>query len=378
MSEYYNNCAERSYKANSSKHLLAAIPLDGILLTLLLLLITFGLFILYSASCQSLAMVTKQASRAFLGLVLMFGIACLPTQPIRRASPYLYIISLILLIAVLVVGKMGQGAQRWLSLGFMRFQPSELIKLAMPMMLAWYLQHQTLPLKGRSLAVSLVIILFPALLTIKQPDLGTAIVIMLSGVCVLLLAGTPKRVIFMGVILLLCSCPVIWHGLHGYQKQRILTFLHPESDPLGAGYHILQSKIALGSGGFWGKGYLMGTQSHLLFLPEHTTDFIFAVAGEELGWLGCLLILMLYAAIGLRCLFISMTAQHTYDRLISATLGILFFLSALINTGMVMGLLPVVGVPLTFISYGGSSMLTALVGFGIIMSVHSHKKLLSS
>ncbi|PIZ03872.1 MAG: rod shape-determining protein RodA [Gammaproteobacteria bacterium CG_4_10_14_0_8_um_filter_38_16] len=352
--------------------------LDPFLLLGLIALATIGLFILYSASNASSVVVEKQAYRLALSFALMCLFAQIPYQYYKQWAPWLYGISFALLLAVLVVGKVDMGARRWLSLGFFRFQPSEIMTLAMPIMLAWYLSEKELPPTYSVMLIAGVMILMPALFIAKEPDLGTAIVVTLAGFFVLLLAGMRWRIIgALGALLVLLS-PVIWHFMHTYQKDRVLTFLNPERDPLGSGYHIIQSKIAIGSGGIFGKGWMHGTQSHLSFLPAHTTDFIFAVSGEELGLIGCFAIIFIFLLIFARCLYISLQAQDNFTRLLSGTIGLTFIASAFINLGMVTGILPVVGVPLPLVSYGGSSMISLMINFGIIMSIHTHRRLWSS
>lgn len=290
----------------------------------------------------------------------------------------IYVLGLFLLLAVMVMGKIGKGAQRWLDLGLFRFQPSEIMKLAVPMMAAWYFSILSKPLRLKDLFVAALIIFIPALLIAKQPDLGTAIMVSSAGLCVVFLAGISTRIIFLIAAAIGLAAPVLWHFLHDYQKQRLITLLNPEHDPLGAGYHIIQSKIAIGSGGLLGKGWLEGSQSHLNFLPEHATDFIFAVNGEEFGFMGGLIIIILIALIALRGLYIAYNAQTLYTRLLAASLAMSFFLSGFVNIGMVMGILPVVGVPLPLISYGGTAMVTFLAGFGVLMSISTHKILFNS
>ncbi len=350
--------------------------LDLPLLLLLLLVMFLGFFILYSASNENINMVWQQVAHILIALLVMILLAQIPPWLYERWSPWFFGISLLALLAVLVVGHISLGARRWISLGFIRFQPSDLMKLAIPMALAWYLSHRELPPKWKDILITGLIILIPAAITMKEPDLGSAIILIASGACVLLLAGLSWRLILGGLTLIIAAIPVFWHFMHAYQKQRILTFLNPERDPLGTGYHIIQSKIAIGSGGLFGKGWLQGTQSHLHFLPEHATDFIFAVAGEEFGLIGCFILLSLYVVITLRCLYIAQQAQSTYARLLAGSLGFLFFISAFVNMGMVTGILPVVGLPLPLISYGGTSMITILASFGIIMSIEGHKSLL--
>ena len=284
-----------------------------------------------------------------------------------------------MLIAVLVIGEVGKGAQRWLDLGLFRFQPSEIMKLAVPMMVAWFLSEHGLPPSGRRLLMATFILLVPTLLVAKQPDLGTALLIASSGLFVLLLAGLRWRVVFGIVVILAAAAPVVWNYLlHDYQRRRVLTFLNPENDPLGAGYHIIQSTIAIGSGGAYGKGWLNGTQSHLDFLPERSTDFIFAVFSEEFGFLGALLLLALYLMIIGRGLYIAFQAQDTYSRLLAGSITLTFFVYLFVNIGMVSGILPVVGVPLPLISYGGTSMVTLMAGFGMLMAIRTHRKLIAT
>ncbi|MDA9272011.1 rod shape-determining protein RodA [bacterium] len=352
--------------------------IDLPLLGLLLLLISLGLIILYSASNENMAMVFRQSIRLALALSVMIIFAFIPPHKYKLWTPWIYGFGLALLVAVMVMGKIGKGAQRWLDLGFFRFQPSEIMKLAVPMMAAWYIDRKSLPIQLRTLSVAALLIFIPALLIAKQPDLGTAIMVMAAGLCVIFLAGIPMRIVFLVILGMGSAAPLLWHVMHDYQKQRILTLLNPEHDPLGTGYHIIQSKIAIGSGGAFGKGWLTGSQSHLNFLPEHATDFIFAVSGEEFGFVGSLLLIVLVVLISLRSLSIAIDAQTTYTRLLAASLAMTFFLSAFVNIGMVMGILPVVGIPLPLVSYGGSAMITFLASFGILMSVSSHRILFNN
>ncbi len=353
--------------------------LDLPLLGGLLLLAAVGLGVLYSAGGESEALMQRQFLRlgvAFAALLLMAQIS---PQTLFRWTPWLYAAGIGMLLAVLALGVTGKGAQRWLDLGIIRFQPSEMMKLVVPMMVAWYLAERPLPPSPRHLAVALVLVLFPTLLIAKQPDLGTSLLIASSGIFVLLFSGIRWRLIGYSIILAVPSALLLWHfGMHSYQKQRVLTFLNPESDPLGAGYHIIQSKIAIGSGGVYGKGWLNGTQSHLEFLPERHTDFIFAVFGEEFGLMGILMLLGLYLLIVLRGLWIAAQGQETYCRLLAGGLIMTFLVYLFVNIGMVSGLLPVVGLPLPLVSYGGSSMVTLLASFGILMSIHTHRRLLKS
>jgi len=356
--------------------LFARMHLDLPLLTGIILLVSFGLIILYSATGEDLWQVEKQAIRLSVALVVMLVLAQIHPNTLRRWSPWLYLAGVLLLAAVLIAGQVGKGAQRWLDLGFMRFQPSELVKLATPMMLAWFLSEKPLPPNWKYLLVSLILIILPVLMIAKQPDLGTSILVASSGLFLLFLSGIYWRLILVIGLLAAAAAPTLWYMLHDYQRQRVLTFLNPESDPLGAGYHIIQSKIAIGSGGVYGKGWLNGTQSQLEFLPERHTDFIFAVVGEEFGLVGVVILLSLYTFIILRGLYISTRAQDTYSRLLGGALILVFFVYLFVNTGMVSGLLPVVGVPLPLVSYGGTSLVTLMASFGILMSIHTHRKLL--
>ncbi len=343
----------------------------------IVLLLAIGLTILYSADNQSWTLLTRQLLWALLSLSVMLIFAQIPPRKYYQWAPWFFSASVLLLAAVLVMGHSSKGAQRWLNLGIFQFQPSEMVKLAMPMMLAWYLEKKSLPPSLTTLFISGILLLIPLSLAAKQPDLGTGLMIVFTGICVLLLAGIRWRHVILILVSLGCMTPFLWHFLHDYQRQRILTFLQPESDPLNTGYHIMQSKIAIGSGGIWGKGYLNGTQSHLQFLPEHATDFIFGVVGEEFGLIGSLALIATLTFIVIRGLYISSQAQDTFSRLLAGSLSLTFFLSFFVNIGMVTGILPVVGVPLPLISYGGSAMITIMAGFGIIMSIHTHRNLLT-
>lgn len=357
--------------------LLADLHLDLPLLTGLILLCGFGLMVLYSASGEDMNQLMRQLIRLGLAFTVMIALAQVHPSQIRRWSPWLFGIGVVMLLAVLIIGEVGKGAQRWLNLGFFRFQPSELVKMAVPMMVAWFLAEKSLPPKWSRLAVAAVMILVPVLLIARQPDLGTSLLVASAGIFVLFLAGLSWRFIGGMILTAIPSAWILWEwGMREYQRDRVLTFLNPESDPLGTGYHIIQSKIAIGSGGLYGKGWLNGTQAHLEFLPERTTDFIFAVLAEEFGFTGILLLLLIYLFIILRGLYIAAQAQDTFSRLLGGALTLVFFVYLFVNTGMVSGILPVVGVPLPLISYGGTSLVTIMAGFGILMSIHTHRKLL--
>jgi len=365
--------------ASNSHSIFRRIHLDPPLLGGLLLLAGLGLVILYSASGQSEAMIWRQVTRLGISFGVMLLLAQVSPDTLLRWTHWIFGVGLAMLIAVLILGEIGKGAQRWLGIGGVRFQPSELMKLAVPMMVAWYFAEKSLPPRFTHVAIALMLVMVPTLLIAKQPDLGTALLIATAGMFVLLFAGLSWRLIGIASVL---SVPLAWllwqFGMHGYQRQRVLTFLNPESDPLGTGYHIIQSKIAIGSGGLYGKGWLNGTQSHLEFLPERHTDFIFAVLSEEFGLMGALFLLTIYLFIVWRGLYIASQAQDTFSRLLAGGLVMTFMVYVFVNIGMVSGLLPVVGVPLPLVSYGGSSMVTLMASFGILMSIHTHRKLLKS
>lgn len=349
--------------------------LDLPLLGALTLLAFIGLATLYSAGDESLSLVGGQAGRFVLGGAMLLLVSRIPPTTLRTWTPWLYVFSVMLLGVVAVLGE-GRGAYRWLDLGVVRFQPSELCKLTMPMMVAWYLHPRPLPPRWKDILMVGVLIAVPAGLIAEQPDLGTALLVAGAGAFALFLSGMGWRRIALLLGLVAAALPVAWHFMHDYQRQRVMTFLNPESDPLGTGWHIIQSKIAVGSGGVFGKGWHHGTQSRLEFLPEHTTDFIFAVFGEEFGLIGALALVALYAFIIWRSLWIATEARDTYSRLLSGAIGMSFFVYVMVNGGMITGLLPVVGVPLPLVSYGGTSAVSLLTGFGVLMSVHAHRKLL--
>jgi rod shape determining protein RodA len=350
--------------------------IDPFLLGGLLILISVGIIILYSADGASITVLFRQGLRLGAAFLVMIIFAQIPPRKYYQWAPYIFGFGTLLLIATLIIGHTGKGAQRWLSLGVVKFQPSEIMKLAVPMMLAWYFNDKELPPSLGTLFLASLMLIIPVGLTAIQPDLGTAIIIACCGASVFVLAGISWRIIVTLAVAALGSFPVLWHYImHDYQRERVLTFLNPERDPLGSGYHIIQSKIAIGSGGIFGKGWLNGTQSHLQFLPEHATDFIFAVSGEEFGLVGGIILITLFMILVLRGLRISMIAQDTFSRLLAGSISLMFFISFFVNIGMVSGILPVVGVPLPLISYGGTSMVTILAGFGIIMSTFTHRKL---
>ncbi|MCC5810905.1 MAG: rod shape-determining protein RodA [Ectothiorhodospiraceae bacterium] len=356
----------------SQRHL----HLDMPLLVALLLLSGIGLVTLYSATNQDMGDVQRQLIRLGLAFTVMLAVAQVPPDTLRRWTPWVFLAGLAMLVLVLFFGAMGKGAQRWLDLGFVRFQPSELMKLAIPMMVAWYLSDRELPPRLWHVIVASMMILLPTALITLQPDLGTAVLVSSAGFFVLFLAGLRWRVMLTVLATIAALAPVFWFFLmHEYQKQRVLTLFNPERDPLGAGYHIIQSTIAIGSGGVFGKGWLNGTQSHLEFLPERNTDFIFAVFSEEFGLVGVIQLLVLYLFIIGRGLYMATNAQDTYGRLVAGSIALTFFVYVFVNIGMVSGLLPVVGLPLPLISYGGTSMVTLMAAFGILMSINTHRKL---
>ncbi|MGF1644315.1 MAG: rod shape-determining protein RodA [Thiotrichales bacterium] len=367
----------RNYESNTARGWYAKLNLDPILLAGILGLMIFGLVVLYSASGQNEAVIQRQLLRYAIGLAVMLAIASIGVQRLYWWSPLLYLAGVLLLILVEFLGDVGKGAQRWLDLGVVRFQPSEFLKLAMPMMLAFFFSERRLPPTWKEISLALALLAIPVALIFLQPDLGTALLVAGSGLIVVFFAGVRWRSIFAALALAAAAVPVLWHFMHDYQRQRVMTFLAPESDPLGAGYHIIQSKIAIGSGGVFGKGWLNGSQAQLQFLPERTTDFIFSVIGEEFGLLGALVLFTLYLVVVLRGMQIAMHAQDTYGRLLAASLSATFFVYVIVNTGMVSGLLPVVGVPLPLISYGGTSMVTLLAGFGMLMSIQNERRLIS-
>jgi rod shape determining protein RodA len=348
---------------------------DGPLLGGVLLICALGLVVLYSAVGESMRLWLNQLVRLGVAVVGMFIIAQFSPDFLRRWTPWGYAAGLVLLTLVLTTGEVGQGAQRWLDIGI-RFQPSEIMKLGVPMMAAWYLHDRPIPPRFGQLMILAVIILVPTVLIARQPDLGTSLLVAASGLIVVVLAGLPVRLMVTLGVLSVPGAYALWQFMEEYQKQRVMTLIDPTSDPLGAGYNIIQSKIAIGSGGMFGKGWTNGSQAQLEYLPERDTDFIFAVIGEEMGLLGVLALLCLYVFVIGRGLYIAMQAPDTYSRLLAGSISLTFFVYVFVNTAMVTGLIPVVGVPLPLVSFGGTSMVTLMAGFGILMSIHSHRKLL--
>ena len=369
QTNYLFNSYEDRLKRQVQKFRWYSLHLDPYLLLAILTLNFYGSIILYSASNSNLSMLLHQQLHFICGMLIMLLMAQIPPNLFKLSAKWLYVASILLIAAVLLIGKLGGGAQRWISVGIFNIQPSEIMKFIIPIALANYLSAAPIPLKLKSVAVCSCLLIIPCMLIILEPDLGTAIVVAISGSIMLLLAGIPKRYFAWGGLALVTCAPFLWHGLHFYQKQRILTFLNPERNPLGSGYHIIQSEIAVGSGHWLGKGWLHGTQSHLQFLPTHTTDFIFSVLGEEFGFIGTLLLLAIYLIIWLRCIYLSMRVEDTFSRLLGTCLSFVFFISAMINIGMAIGIVPVVGIPLPLVSYGGSSMIINLLVFGVIMSL---------
>ena len=353
------------------------VHLDLPMVFLLLAISLYGLMILYSAVGQQTGPVIAQSVKLVLGVVAMIIAAQISPVVYRRLAPWMFLVGIGLLVAVFFFGLEIKGSRRWLRIpGVTNFQPSEIMKLVLPLILAWYFHDRHLPPKKRHVFWSLLFIGIPVVLIAMQPDLGTSIIIGASGVFVLLLAGIQWRLVFAAIGIGLVSAPALFYfGLREYQRQRILTLLNPESDPLGAGWNIIQSKTAIGSGGLFGKGLFQGTQSHLDFLPESQTDFIIAVLGEELGLAGVVLLLILYILLVGRGVILSVQAQDTFGRLLCGSITFTFFVYVFVNIGMVSGILPVVGVPLPLVSYGGTSILTLFAGFGILMSIHTHRRI---
>ncbi|ADD76290.1 rod shape determining protein RodA [Pantoea sp. PA1] len=352
--------------------------IDPLFMLIILALLTFSAIVIWSASGQDPGMMERKLGQIAMGLIIMLVLAQVPPRVYEGWAPYLYIVSVILLVAVDAFGQISKGAQRWLDLGFIRFQPSEIAKIAVPLMVARFINRDVCPPTLKNTAIALVLIFLPTLLVAAQPDLGTSILVAASGLFVLFLSGMSWKLIGIAVLLVAAFIPILWFFLmHDYQRDRVMMLLDPESDPLGAGYHIIQSKIAIGSGGLRGKGWLHGTQSQLEFLPERHTDFIFAVLAEELGLVGVLLLLVLYLLLIMRGLIVAARAQTTFGRVMAGGLMLILFVYVFVNIGMVSGILPVVGVPLPLVSYGGSALIVLMAGFGIVMSIHTHRKMLS-
>jgi rod shape determining protein RodA len=374
--EVQSSAARRTLSA--SARLLGALKLDGPLLVGLGLVVVYALIVQFSASGQDLPTILRTLFRVGLGVTVMLALARTTPNFLRNLAPWLYVGGILLLLVVVVMGHVGKGAQRWLDLGLIRFQPSEIMKLAVPMLCAAFLHDRPLPPDWRALLILAGLVALPAGLVAMQPDLGTALLIFASGALLILMAGLPVRIILLLLVAAVGAALVGWRFLHGYQRERLLTFLNPESDPQGASYHINQSQIAIGSGGLFGKGWMNGSQAQLDFLPERSTDFIFAVIGEEFGLLGVVVLLLLYLFIVSRSVYLASQTSDTFSRLLASCLALTFFVYVFINAGMVCGLVPVVGVPLPLVSYGGTSVVTLLAGFGILMGLHSHRKLVGS
>lgn len=375
MSDANKNLVVDNNPFNPQKSGPARYHLDLPLILGLIMTLMLSLFVLYSASGQHPEMLWRQIIRTALAFVVMILVAQLHPRVYAKASIYFYIGGLVLLVAVELIGDISKGAQRWLNLGFMRIQPSELFKVVMPLTIAAFLSRDNLPPRTSNVIIAFILILLPVGLILKQPDLGTAVLVGVSGFIAIFIAGLSLWWLLAGALGAVAAIPIMWnYVLHDYQKQRVLTLINPESDPLGAGYHIIQSKIAIGSGGLYGKGWLQGSQSQLDFLPEPHTDFIFAVLAEETGLIGFLILMAIYVYLISRCIYIAFGTKSNFERILSAAYTFTFVFYIFVNIGMVSGILPVVGVPLPMISYGGTSMITLSVCFGIIMSVHTHKK----
>lgn len=365
--------------------------IDGALMLIAMLILTLGLFTLYSAAYENPTRIQAQLVNIGVACMAMWIAARVPPQTLMRFAVPIYVLGLLLLVAVALFGEVVNGARRWLHVGLVRFQPSEIMKIAMPLMLAWYFQRREATLRDRDYAVAALILVVPGLLIARQPDLGTALLVLAAGFYVIFLAGLSWRLIvpvavlgaigLVAVIVLesqICQPELVWPGFKAYQKARVCTLLDPTTDPLGRGFHIIQATIAVGSGGLTGKGWLEGTQTHLEFIPERSTDFIFAVFSEEFGLLGNAVLLVLYLLLFARGLFIAAGAPTFFARLLAGAITLIFFTYAFVNMGMVSGILPVVGVPLPLVSYGGTALVTLFLGLGILMSIHRHRKLVQS
>ena len=364
-----------SYSSAQFSGLSALFKIDLKLFVLVTLIVIIGLATLFSVSGGDVNLIIKQSIRIAVGLTAMIILAQIHPDNFRLFSPFLYFFGIILLVLTIFFG-VGKSADRWLDFYILRFQPSELMKLFIPLMIASFYSDKALPPKLKNLSIAVIIIVVPALLIAKQPDLGTALLITSSGVIAIFLSGIKLAHIFLGTALVIGAIPLLWSFMYEYQKSRVLSFFSPNTDALGTGYHLAQSKISLGSGGLFGKGYMNGTQSQLDFLPENHTDFIFSAFGEEFGFIGVIILISLYVLVVLRGMSISIKATDNFSRILSATLILTIFLYVLVNVGMVVGILPIVGAPLPFMSYGGTSMLTVFAALGIIMSIKSHQRLL--
>jgi len=353
-------------------------PVDRFLFGIAMCIVAVGMVTLFSAADQSVARLTNQLASLAVGLVAMWVVANVPPQTLARTAVPLYVLAVVLLVLVAMFGVVVNGSRRWLNLGFTRIQPSELMKIALPLMLAWYFQKFEGRIGWKDFVFASVLIAVPAVLIKKQPDLGTALQVIAAGFYVLYLAGLSWKIIAGLTAGAAAAAPLAWNLLHDYQRRRILTFIDPAEDPLGAGYHTAQATIAIGSGGTVGKGWLNGTQTHLDFLPERHTDFIFAVYGEEFGLVGNVVLVLLYLVLIGRGMVIAANASTMFGRLMAGAVTLMFFTYAFVNMGMVSGVLPVVGVPLPFVSYGGTALLSLFIGIGILMSVQAHRKLVSS
>jgi rod shape determining protein RodA len=375
---YHRYSPNTGAEFSRSRDLWLILRTDSVLAILLLILCCVGLISLYSASGGDVGMTTKQGSSFIIGFAVLLVMARIPPATYHYISPWFFAGGVVLLIAVELFGQVRMGAQRWLSVpGIASIQPSEFMKIGMPMMIAWYLSSRAMgKITMKDLAVSFALLMVPVVLIVKQPDLGTSILVFVSGFFVIFLAGLSWRLITTAMVLVAAAAPLAWQFLHDYQRRRVMTLFNPDADPLGAGWNIIQSKTAIGSGGLFGKGWMNGTQSHLHFLPEGHTDFIIAAFSEEFGFIGVAALFMLYFAISARCLFITLSAQSSYARLLAGAITLSFFIYIFVNVGMVSGILPVVGVPLPFMSYGGTAIITLMAGFGILMSIHSNRKLM--
>ncbi len=351
---------------------------DGQLLGAVLLLMAVGLIVIFSGSNQSLARVSSQTVNMLVALGVMYAFANVPPHYLMRIALPLYVLGVLLLVCVALFGDIVNGARRWLYVGVTRIQPSEIMKIAVPLMLAWYFDRYEATLRLKNYFIATVLLIVPVALIVRQPDLGTALLIFAAGCYVLFLAGLSWHIIAGLAVAGLSAIPFVWPMMHDYQRQRILTLIDPTQDPLGAGYHTIQSTIAVGSGGILGKGWLQGTQTHLDFIPERTTDFIFAVYSEEFGLLGNILLLFLFLLVIARGVVITANAPTPFTRLLGGAVTLTFFTYVFVNMGMVSGILPVVGVPMPLVSYGGTSLVTICLGLGILMSIQTHKKLVQS